>query len=356
MLPRTRRVTAQNALAEYRGCWSRWLIIPVYVGCTLAFLSDVFFEVFMLFGLFYLPLICTAVFHRNPRASWWLASFASALIAIGFFFPVINPDTTVAVINRLLSISAMFITAALVRHARTIQDQLAAQTNRAEAAERLKTEVFTTLSTELRQPLQGLAALAGVMTANCRPDQKIPLERVQEHSQRLVTTIDNLIDLMQLDDHELQREPVNINEVLRQIADTARPLAASRQITVTIDHEASAGHGTVGDGWAIRRIVENLVVNALKFSPPGSVVELGAEDSDHGTVITIRDTGNGIPARVLNQLSAPQAGQEPSLLRYVGGLGAGLTLCRGLALEMGAELSFDSEAGCGTTVTLLLPA
>lgn len=355
MHPKPPRATTQSALAEYRQRWTQWLTIPVYIGCALAFLSDVSFEVFMLFGLFYLPLVCTAVFVRNPNAPWWLAGLATVLITIGFFFPVINPDTTIAIVNRVLSIAALFITAALVRHARTIQDKLVAQTGRAEAAERLKTEVFTTLSTELRQPLQGLAALAGVMTANCRPDQKVPLERVQEHSQRLATTIDNLIDLMQLEDHQLERGPVDVAHVLRQTVDSARPLAESRQILVVIDDTGMPGHSTQGDGWAIRRIVENLLTNALKFSPPGSVVELGAEVSNQGTVITIRDTGNGIPATVLNRLTAPETSPESSLSRYVGGLGAGLTLCRGLAREMGAVLSFDSEAGSGTTVTLLLP-
>lgn len=356
MHPKPPRPTTQTALAEYRGRWSHWLTIPVYFGCALAFLTDVSFEVFMLFGLFYLPLVCTAVFVRDPRAPWWLAGFASMLIVVGFFFPVINPETTIAIINRSLSIAALFITAALVRHARSIQDQLAEQTGRAEAAERLKTEVFTTLSTELRQPLQGLAALAGVMTANCRPDQKAPLERVQEHSQRLATTIDNLIDLMQLEDHQLERGPVDIGHVLRQTVESARPLADSRQILVVIDDAGALGHSTQGDGWAIRRIVENLLTNALKFSPPGSVVELAAEMAGQSTVITIRDTGNGIPATVLSRLTAPETGPESSLSRYVGGLGAGLTLCRGLAREMGAVLSFDSEAGSGTTVTLLLPA
>jgi len=349
------RTTTQTALEAYRKQWSYRLKIPVYFGCTLAFLSDISFEVFMLFGLFYLPLICTAVFLRDPRAPWWLAWFASVLIVIGFFFPVVNPETTIAIVNRILSIVALFITAALVSHARSIQDQLAEQTGRAEAAERLKTEVFTTLSTELRQPLQGLAALAGVMTANCRLDQKAPLERVQEHSQRLATTIDNLIDLMQLEDHQLQRESVDIGHVLRQTVDAARPLADSRQILVVIDDTGASGYSAQGDGWAIRRIVENLLTNALKFSPPGSVVELGAEMSGQGTVITIRDMGNGIPAPVLSRLTAPETGPESSLSRYVGGLGAGLTLCRGLAREMGAVLSFDSEAGSGTTVTLLLP-
>ncbi len=351
-----RQSLAPEALAEQRARWSRWLVIPIYVGCLLAFLTDIFVEVFMLFGLFYLPLIVTAMFHRDPRWALRLAWIASAGSAIGFFFPIINPDTTIAIINRTLSIVALFTTAALVRHARMIQDRLAEQTVRAEAAERLKTEIFTTLSTELRQPLHGLAALSSVMMADCRPDQRAPLGQVQHNSQRLSATIDNLIDLIQLDEQQMRRETVDVDAVLTQAVAAARPLAESRQVTVVIDHETAEQHLAHGDPWAIRRIVDNILTNAVKFSPPSSVVEIGAETSRKGTTIVIRDTGNGIPPTVLDRLVEPQQRAEPTLLRYAAGLGAGLTLCRGLAAAMGAELSFDSEIGSGTTVTLLLPA
>lgn len=56
--------------------WITWLRYPVYLGCAMAFTTDILHEVYLQFGLFYLPLVCTAVFHRNPRWSWWLASIA----------------------------------------------------------------------------------------------------------------------------------------------------------------------------------------------------------------------------------------------------------------------------------------
>lgn len=344
-----------DALADQRARWSRWLVIPTYIGCLLAFLTDIFFEVFMLFGLFYLPLIVTAMFHPNPRWSWRLAWIASAASAIGFFFPIINPDAGIAFVNRALSIIALFTTAGLIHHARMIQDRLAEQTARAEAAERLKTEIFTTLSSDLRQPLQGLLALSNVMMADCRPDQKTSLGQVQSSSQRLATSIDNLIDLMQLDDRRMRHEVVDVDAMLRQAVAATRPLAEARQIAVVIDDSGKDHHAFHGDPWAIRRIVDNLLTNAVKFSPPGSVVEIGAETSGRQTAIVVRDAGVGIPPQVMTRLALPERRTDSSLLRYASGLGAGLTLCRGLAASMGAELRFDSEIGNGTTVTLVLP-
>lgn len=351
-----RRSRGTDTLAGVRGHWTRALTIPVYLGCLLAFVTDVFFEVFMLFGLFYLPLICTAVFHRDPRAAWWLAGFASILVWIGFFFPVINPEISVAVINRVLSVVAICITAALVRHARDIQDRLAEQTARAEDAERLKAEVLTTLSDELRQPLHALVGLSGVMMAGCRPDQRESLNQVQRSGQRLVATIDNLIDLARLDEHPLHVGPVDVDAILQQAADTARPLAAERQIFVAVDAAASAHPIARGDAWAVRRIVENILANALRFSPAGSVVELETELSPRAVSVIIRDTGNGIPECILRRLMAPSSKTDGEAGRLPSGAGTGLALSRGLASAMGAELLFDSESGEGTTVTLRLPA
>ena len=344
-----------NAPNDVSGRWTSWLTIPVYIGCAAAFLADLFQEVFMQFGLFYLPLVCTAVFHRDPRWTWRLAGIASVLNLVGFFFPIINPETGTAIINRTLSIVAIVITAILVRHARTIQDRLTEQTQRAETAERLKSEVLTTLSTEMRQPLHALAALAGVMMADCRPDQREPLSQVQRSSQRLGSTIDNLIDLTRLDEHPFRHEAVDLDAIVQQAAQIARPLARERQIMVAIDADEAPHHIAQGDSWAIRRIVENVLSNALKYSPPGSVVELATETSPRAMSVIIRDTGNGIPESVLGRLTEPFHQTDGGLARFIPGVGAGLTLSRGLASAMGAELLFDSEMGSGTTVTLRLP-
>lgn len=344
------------ARGDLGGRWTRWLTIPIYTCCALAFLTDVFYPVFVLFGLFYLPLVCTAVFYRDPRSAWWLAMLASMLIMIGFFFPIMNPETTIAIINRCLSIAAIFITAALVRHARRVRDRLIEQTARAEAGERLKTEVFTALSTELRQPLHSLAGLAAVMRLNCRPDQRDALNQVQHDSQRLAAMIDNLIDLTRIDDRTFESTPVDVDLILRQAAESAGPMAAERQIMVALDEPEDGHHTAHGDPWAIRRIVDNILTNALRYSPPGSVVELTTENTTHGVSVIIRDTGNGIPEPVLRRLTEPRPRADADMGRYFPGAGLGLTLCRGLARATGAELVIDSEIGSGTTVTLLLPA
>ena len=334
----------------------RLLTVPIYIGCFLAFLSDITQEVYISFGLFYLPLICTAVFHRNPRSTWWLAGVAIAMIIAGFFFPILNPDQSVALTNRTLSIVAVIVTAVLVNHARDIQERLAEQTLRAEAAERMKTAILTTLSEEIRQPLHGLVGLCGVMMADCRPDQRGPLGQVQASGKQLMGMIENLIDLTHIDERLIRVESLDVGQMIHQAVAAMRPTASDKDILLAIDAEPGPAQVARADTWAVRRILDNVLANALKFSPRGAVVELATETGPNYVELIVRDTGIGMTTDALRKLEAP-LGQPPDHdARPFSVDGTGLTLSRYLARAMGAELLFDSEPGCGTTVTLRLPA
>ena len=336
------------------GRWTRWLVPVIYLGVLVAFVADVTVEIFYVpFGLLYIPLVCTAVFHRNPRSTWWLAAAATTMVVIGFFLPVMTPNATNGLVNRGLSIVAIFITAALVRYARGIQEQLAAQTARAEAAEQVKTAVFTALSEEMRTPLHRMVGLTEVMIAGCRPDQRMPLQQVQGGSKRLLASIENLIDLTHLDQRPIVSETVDIQSMMQQTADASRQMASERQISVHTDMPVQTLTARA-DPWAVRRILENLVANAVKFSPAGSTVELAAESDARSVAFVVRDSGIGMSSDILRRLGEPYLQDRDGLPTT--GTGTGLALSRRLALAMGAELAFDSEIGCGTTAILRLPA
>lgn len=347
------RSLTRQAKDAARRTWTKLLIPVVYAGVAIAFYADITEEIFYIpFGLFYVPLICTAVFHRDPRSAWWLAAAATVMVVLGFFLPIVNPQIAQGIVNRVLSLFAIFVTAALVRYARGIQEQLAQQTARAEAAERVKTSVFTTLSEEMRTPLHAMVGLSELMIAGCRPDQRIPLLQVQSGSKQLLTTIENLIDLTHLDKRPFAQEAVDVNRMIRQAADANRQMATDRQISVELDL-AGTTLTAHADPWAVRRILDNLIANAVKFSPAGSTVELVTEQRTGSVALLVRDAGVGMSADIVRRLEEPYF-QDLSGMAVTGS-GTGLALCRRLARAMGAELAFDSELGCGTTAILRLP-
>lgn len=334
--------------------WHLWLGGFIYLACAGAFIGELTHDVTWAYGVLYVPLVCTAVFFRNPHSVWWLAAIASAMVVLGSRFPLVDVGA-LSVEHRLLSIAAIFTSAALVRLARTMRDTLERQTVRAQAADRMKTQIFANLSHELRTPLNAICGFAELLIADCRPDQRASLEHLQYAGRRLLVTIENLLDLSQATDRPLRAEQVDLPAILGQAIDAARTGTSARRITL-LNSVAADTPPVIGDPWATRRIADNLIGNAVKFSAPGGSVRVATETADGSVFAVVEDTGGGMSADVLALLGEPFFQANGGLDRPYEGLGTGVALCRKLADAMGATLEFVSTPGQGTTVRLGLRA
>jgi signal transduction histidine kinase len=343
----------------------------IYAGCLAAFVADLTSVNTLAFGVFYAPLIATAVFYRDRRAVWVLTAIACGMDIVGSLFPVIATDVTELVENRSLSIMALLATAAFTRHARKIQDRLIEQTSRAELAERMKTEVLTHLSQEIRAPLYSMIGVLELVAANSRPDQAAALRMVWTSGRRLVATVDNLVDLTQFEERFMPAEPIDLGQLLRHAAEARRHDAEVRQINLTIG--IPLGGIPLGGGppdtppgippdtplaapdimahanpWAVRRILENKIMDAITYTAPGGRVEVSTAAEGEFVSAVIMATGRW-PAGVIHSASNPDvAPLSPSVM--------GLALSQRLAREIGAQLVFSNGPGEGTTVRLRLPA
>ena len=327
----------------------------VYAVCAGAFVADVTYDTPVVFGVFYVPLVATAVFYRDPLSVWWLAGLAFVLVVIGFFLPSIGRDVTSNVINRALSIGAILITACLIHHERLIRERLAEQTARAEAADRAKTEVFNNLNHELRTPLASVLGFAELLMPNARPDQAAALAHIKSGGKRLLATLDNLIDLTQIEDRTIRLRPIDLAGVLQQAVEESRPLAADKEVSLNLTPADPAMPRVLADGWALRRITDNLIGNGIKFTEAGGTVDVSAHQTPEGVVVAVRDTGAGMPPDVLEQIGTQFYQADSGTARRYEGMGAGLALSLRLADAMGAAVHFDSTPGSGTTASLVLP-
>lgn len=335
---------------------SRWLRLAVYANCAAAFVADLFLDTTLAFGVFYIPLVCTAVYHRSRLAPWWLAGLASALVAVGFFLPTISADITASAANRALSIAAILITAYLLQHERRVGERLAAETVRAEAADRFRSRLFNNLSHELRTPLAAILGFADLLLPHARDDQRLAIDHIQAGGRRLLATVDNLIDLTQIEDRTMRVRPLDLAAVLSQAVAASQPAAAERQITLSNVPPDTALPLALADGWALRRIIDNLIANGIKFTEPGGSVEVSAHTARDGIAATVKDTGPGMPPDVLRQLGEPFFQADTGTARRFEGMGTGLALSLRLADAMEAALHFDSTPGQGTTASLVLPS
>jgi signal transduction histidine kinase len=277
------------------------------------------------------------------------------MVVLGAFFPVVGSDLPDLIGNRLLSMMAILATAAFVHHARYIQDRLADQTQRAEAAERIKTEVLTDLSQEIRTPLHTLLGVLALTMATAPPDQRAALGRVRSDGRQLLATIDNLIDLSQIGERALQRQAVDLATIARDAAQTAEATARERQVTVTLTGGGDPGEITaIGDSWAIRRILDNFLANAVRLTPPGGAVSIQVSRGGDTVTASVSDTGKGFPPELTREFHADTPMTDGSALPATGG--AGLALSSRLARTMNGRVTAHNQPGSGATVSLSLPA
>jgi len=337
-----------QALIRRNGVWATWLVPSIYVGCFAAFGADLTSADTLAFGVFYVPLVATAVFHRDKRAVWVLTGIACAMVTVGSFFPAIAADIRGLVWNRILSIGAIIATAVFVWHARSIQEQLAQQTARAEAAERIRAEVLTNLSQEIRAPLRSMIGVLELVATNLHPDQSRALGMVRSSGRRLVSTIDNLVDLTQFDEHAMPAERVDLGGLLRQAVESGREDARARQISVTIDIPSDHDRAVHTNPWALRRILENKIADAITYTPPGGHIDISTEMiSDHVSAV-IAATGRFPPGAMRSTNDLNVVPLMPSVM--------GQELSQRLADAIDARLLFSNGPGDGTTVRLLLPS
>jgi signal transduction histidine kinase len=328
--------------------WTIWVTVGIYLGCLTAFVADLTSADTLAFGVFYVPGVATAVFYRDRRAVWILTTIACAMVIVGTFIPAIAPDVGALIWNRALSLCAVLATAMFVRHARVIQDRLAEQTRRAAAAERIKSDVLTNLSEEIRAPLHSMIGVLELVAADSRGDHQTALGMVRSSGRRLVTTVDNLVDLTQLDDRSMPPETIDLARLLPHVVEASRFDAVARQTILTIEIPSCVDLVVRANGWGLRRILENKIADAITNTPPGGRVDIGVlAEPDHRTVV-IAATGTWPPGAFESAADTNRALLMPAVM--------GLALSQRLAKMMGAQLVFAQGPGEGTTVRLRLPA
>lgn len=224
----------------------------------------------------------------------------------------------------------------------------------AEHANLAKSQFVTALSHELRTPLQAITGFTeNLQTLDLSPDQRrVALERIGLASTHILAIVDDVLDLARV---EAGAMPIDLGsldtrDVVAASLEMIQPLAERRSVTV----EHSGPPATVtADRRRLRQVILNLVSNAVRFSPAGSIVRITTEVGDSCVRISVIDEGPGIPDELVARLFVPfdrlgaDAGRE-------GGAGLGLVLARRLTEAMNGTLELRSEVGIGTHITVTL--
>lgn len=235
------------------------------------------------------------------------------------------------------------------------------ESERAEAANRLKSSFLAHMSHELRTPLNSILGFTGVLLQELpgplNPEQRKQLGLVQASARHLLNLINDLLDLSKIEAGELKVGclPYDLRELLERVVASVRPQAEAKGLALRVALSPEIGAAT-GDPRRVEQILLNLLSNAIKFTQEGEVV-LSARLSDDGraVVLQVRDTGIGISAEDRPVLFQPFQQLETRLARPAEGTGLGLAICKRLTELMGGEIHLDSQPGRGSTFTVVLP-
>lgn len=226
--------------------------------------------------------------------------------------------------------------------------------------EKMKGEFISTVSHELRTPLTSLRASLGLIASGSlekRPEkQRQMIEMALGNCDRLVRLVNNIVDFDKVEKGRLplHRAPVEAVELLRLAAEAAHLAAAEMHISFRIDAVPVL---VLADEDRILRVLNELVSNAIKFSPPRTLIRLGAQPSGDTEVrFLVEDQGQGITQDVLEHIFDRFQQGDASDTRALGGTGLGLALCRRMVEQHGGRIWAESTPGQGSRFLFTLPA
>lgn len=342
---------------------------------VLDWVTQIRLNVAILYGL---PLVVAA----GTRSRWLLWSLTLALLITIFavYWAQIPPGEFSLheqyFLNRVLAALALVVTAALLHvsmtgldlldaQRRTLQEQneeLDRRRREAEEASRRKARLLTSVSHDIRTPLQAITMMADVLIeAADKPSltAQVPdlANRLQSNARALADLVGDVLDLARFDATQdgLQSVEFSLNDLIGDQAAHIRPLAEAKGLWVRIELPAMKLHLQT-DRTKLIRIVGNLLGNAIKFTNSGGVTIAATREADGTVTISVADTGEGIASGQLEHIFDEFVQLPNSATDGVKGHGLGLAICRRLANTLGGRISVESEPGHGSQFIVRLPA
>jgi signal transduction histidine kinase/DNA-binding NarL/FixJ family response regulator len=242
---------------------------------------------------------------------------------------------------------------------RTKELHLALQ--RAENAARVKSEFVANMSHEIRTPLNAIVGLAQVGLRTPRFEVAWPyLSQIQDSGRMLMSLINDVLDIAKVEAGKLTLEarPMDLQSVLQRAMKLMLPHAQAKNLALDFDCEASVPAAILGDETRLMQVLMNLLSNAIKFTEYGSVRLQAQTTVAAGTrhlVLSVVDTGIGIPPDQINRLFNPFEQGAASTARQYGGTGLGLTICSQIVALMGGRITVSSQPGGGSCFSVRLP-
>ncbi|MEZ5275493.1 MAG: ATP-binding protein [Opitutaceae bacterium] len=285
------------------------------------------------------------------NADNWFSSYANARVQ------------TIAIVGLFSALVVFFLAYQMLRES---EGDLVVAKERAEAADRAKSEFVAVMSHEIRTPLQSVLGYAELLArSQLTPSETGYLDAIRSQGRTLLRIVQDILDFSALrkTSYTLKSEPVHLRKIIELTFNTARPLADKKGLDYRLDIHPSVPAVVDGDGVRLQQILLNLLGNAVKFTPSGSITLDVTQLTVNRTVkpaiamIEMRVTDTGIGIRREDKLRMFEPFTQLGLSQHVPreGAGLGLAIVKRLCELMGGSIDLESEPGAGSRFRIVIP-
>ncbi|MDP3868918.1 ATP-binding protein [Phenylobacterium sp.] len=244
---------------------------------------------------------------------------------------------------------------AMAQGIRERERALKLSTERAQAANRAKSEFLSNISHEIRTPLNGILGMAQIMArepADAAHAQRLTV--IRESGEALLKILNSVLEISKPDKATLEVADFDLAAVVRKACKAESAAAAAKGLSFDIAVAAESQGRWRGDAGRLAQVLANLVSNAVKFTPAGGVT-VAVDHAETTVRFRVADTGVGIPAKWIEEVFEAFSQVDASATRATGGAGLGLSVAREMAALMGGRITAASQEGRGSVFTLEVP-
>jgi signal transduction histidine kinase len=262
----------------------------------------------------------------------------------------------------LFALVLLRMTGLMRRHAEAVQREADRTAELAAAAQsaKEKDQFVSQISHELRTPLTSIRGFLAILLDD-DADRVSAAERddylgvIDRNANRLLRLVEDLLFVARIDEGRfvLDKTDFDLVEVLAEVVEAARPHADKRQIELRDQSETKLR--LLGDRDRVAQVIDNLLSNALKFTPEGGEVTVEIARTNGNARLVVADTGVGMRRDEIGQLFERFYRTDAATAQAVQGSGLGLSICKAIVEAHGGTITADSRIGLGTTLTIELP-
>lgn len=334
-----------------------WVDFGVYAIHATSFTSllATMSALIVLQGIFFMPQIV------------YMGLFFSTLILLyhGFVAHTITASTANDVLRVILHIISSYavsaVTLFMISAQRETQERMIENIRELEIAQRSKDDFIANVSHEIRTPIN---AVFGMSEAILQEDLPVNVRKdvidIQTAGRNLLSAVSNILDFSELESGrvELAEESYNITSTITDIINMTLTMYNGKHLELVVDCDADLPSNLLGDEQKLRRVVMNLMSNAVKFTREGGIVlRISSRKEEYGIslMVSIKDSGIGMELADMENIFASFSQVNSRRNREEGGVGLGLAIARSLIMSMGGFITVNSTPGSGSEFQFTIP-